>query len=44
MLNEAEMHSRIKKAKEQNIPVVNYGMLIAYMNGILDRALKIFEL
>ena len=43
MLNEAEMKSRIKRAKEQNIPVVNYGMAIAYMNGILDRALEIFR-
>ena len=43
MLNETEMKSRIKCAKEQNIPVVNYGMAIAYMNGILDRALRIFH-
>ena len=44
MLNEQEMKSRIKKAKEQNIPIVNYGMAIAYMNGILDRALEIFRI
>jgi hypothetical protein len=43
MLNEAEMSSRVKHAKEQNIPIVNYGMAIAYMNGILDRALEIFR-
>ena len=43
MLNEAEMKSRIKKAKENGIPIVNYGMAIAYMNGILDRALEIFR-
>ena len=43
MLNEAEMKSRIKRTKEQNIPIVNYGMAIAYMNGILDRALDIFN-
>lgn len=43
MLNEQEMQSRIKKSKEQNIPIVNYGMAIAYMNKILERALKIFE-
>lgn len=43
MINEAEMQSRIKKAKEQNIPIVNYGMAIAYMNGILERALEIFN-
>ena len=43
MLNEQEMQSRIKKSKEQNIPIVNYGMAIAYMNGILDRAMEIFK-
>ena len=43
MINEAEMKSRQQKAMEQNIPMVNYGMAIAYMNGILERALKIFE-
>ena len=46
MINEAEMQSRIKKAKEQGvngIPIVNYGMAIAYMNGILERALRIFK-
>ena len=42
MVNEAEMTTRQKRAKEQNIPMVNYGMAIAYMNGILDRAMKIF--
>ena len=42
MLNEAEMKSRLKKASEQNIPIVNYGMAIAYMNGILERSLEIF--
>ncbi len=43
MINEAEMKSRQQKAKEQKIPMVNYGMAIAYMNGILDRALQIFK-
>ena len=43
MLNEAEMKSRIKRAKEQNIPIVNYGMAIAFMNGILERSLEIFR-
>ena len=42
MLNEAEMKSRLKKANYQNIPIVNYGMVIAYMNGILERSLEIF--
>ncbi len=43
MINEAEMQTRLKLAKEQGIPVVNYGMAIAYMNGILERALEIFK-
>ena len=43
MLNEAEMKSRLKKANEQNVPIVNYGMAIAYMNGILERSLEIFK-
>ena len=43
MLNEQEMKSRGKRAIEQNIPMVNYGMAIAYMNGILNRALQIFS-
>ena len=43
MINEAEMKTRQKRAKEQNIPMVNYGMAIAYMNGILERALKVFK-
>ncbi len=43
MLNEAEMKSRLKRATEQNIPIVNYGMAIAYMNGILERSMEIFR-
>ncbi len=42
MLNEAEMKSRVKRARENRIPIVNYGMAIACMNGILDRSMKIF--
>ena len=43
MINEAEMTTRQKRAAAHGIPIVNYGMAIAYMNGILDRALGIFE-
>ncbi len=43
MLNEAEMKSRINTAKEQNKKIVNYGILIAYINGILAQAVEIFE-
>lgn len=39
-LNEKEMKYRQKKANEQGIPMVNYGIAIAYMNGILKRSLE----
>ena len=39
MLNEMQMASRIEQCKEQGVPVTNYGMAIAYMNGILSRSL-----
>ena len=42
MLNEKEMKHRIDKAKEKNINIVNYGILIAYLNGVLQRSIKIF--
>ena len=38
MLNEREITYRIKCAEDQGVPVVNYGILIAYLQGILDRA------
>lgn len=41
-LNEKEMKHRISRASSQNIPIVNYGILIAYLNGILERSLKPF--
>lgn len=42
MLNEAEVGHRIGKATSVGVPVVNYGMAIAYMNGILRRSLSLF--
>lgn len=41
-LNEREMKYRIKCAKDANIPIVNYGILIAYLQGILKRSVKCF--
>lgn len=40
MLNEKEMLHRQRVAVSAGIPMVNYGVAIAAMNGILDRALK----
>ena len=43
MLNEAEMKNRIQTATNANIPIVNYGVAIAHINGILKRSLELFE-
>ncbi len=40
MLTEKEMKSRIGLASDAGVPVTNYGMALAYFNGILSRALK----
>lgn len=42
MLNEKEMQSRIAKAVSNGVPIVNYGIAIAHMNGILRRSIGIF--
>ncbi|MGB9781012.1 [FeFe] hydrogenase H-cluster maturation GTPase HydF [Caldanaerobacter sp.] len=43
MLNRREMMYRISYAKEKGVPIVNYGILIAYVNGLLPRAIEIFK-
>lgn len=42
MLNEKEMKSRIAKAKGNDVPMVNYGVAIAQMHGILRKSLSPF--
>ena len=37
MFNRKYVLNRIDKAKKQNIPMTNYGVTIAYMQGILDK-------
>lgn len=41
-LNKKEMKYRIKCAQDQNIPITNYGILIAYIQGILHRTVEPF--
>ncbi len=43
MITETEMKNRIKIAEENDVPVVNYGIAIATMKGILDRSTEIFK-
>ncbi len=40
MLGEKEMQSRIERCEKKIVPVVNYGMAIARMNGILERSMN----
>ncbi len=42
MLSEREMQYRLKCARDEGVPITNYGTAIAYMNGILKRSLSIF--
>ncbi len=44
MLNRTAMLSRIERAKDRGVPIVNHGILIAYVQGILPRALEPFPM
>lgn len=41
-LHEKEMKHRIFLAGQQNVPIVNYGIFIAYVSGILTRSVEVF--
>lgn len=43
MLNEREMKYRLGCGEDQQVPITNYGLLIAYMKGILERSLEFFK-
>lgn len=43
MINDREMSRRVKDAVESKTPIVNYGMAIAHMRGILPRASACFK-
>lgn len=40
MLTEKEIKNRLSKAAAEAVPITNYGIALAYMNGILDRSLE----
>lgn len=42
MLNEREMKYRLSCAQGQGVPMTNYGILIAYVKGILKRSVEVF--
>lgn len=41
-LNEREVKYRLHNARNQNIPITNYGILISYMQKILTRCIAVF--
>lgn len=42
MLPAKEMKYRMQEAKRQQVPMVNYGIMIAYLKGIVKRSLELF--
>jgi len=42
MWNRQEMLNRIRECRRQGVPITNYGLVIAYALGILERALEPF--
>ena len=43
MLNEREMKYRLSCAEDQGVPMTNYGIMIAYVKGILKRSVQVFS-
>jgi len=43
MVTKKQVHSRLKPAIDAGVPVTNYGLAIAYMHGIFDRATAPFR-
>ena len=42
MASEREIKYRLVQSVDQNIPMTNYGIIIAFMKGILERSIEIF--
>lgn len=42
MVTKKQIHNRLKQAMEAGVAVTNYGIAIAYMNGIYERAVRPF--
>lgn len=42
MFTRKQLLSRLSRCKEQNVPITNFGVCIAKLNGILDKVTKMF--
>lgn len=43
MLNKKTMLTRIDMCSEKKVSITNYGVILAYLNGILDRTIEMFD-
>ena len=43
MITKKQIEQRLRKAIDANVPVSNYGMTLAKVNGIFDRAIDVFH-
>ena len=43
MINKTELQSRLKLLSDNDIPATNYGIILAFLNGILERCTNIFK-
>lgn len=43
MINKTEVLSRLRLLEERSIPATNYGIVLAYLNGTLDRCKEFFD-
>lgn len=43
MINKRIMMNKIKVCKDKNVPITNYGIILAYFAGILDKSVKILK-
>ncbi len=43
MITRKQLMNRLKPFSDKEIPVTNYGMALAYMNGIFERATALFD-
>lgn len=44
MINRKTVINRVKECKNKNVPITNYGIVLAYLNGILERSLSLFNI
>ena len=44
MINRKTVINRVRDCKEKSVPITNYGIVLAYLNGILERSLSLFNI